>query len=568
MHTPILSPFLLVTAVLAIPAPLPTAEDPPPCAENTTTSCCVTSGGCDSLNILGGSCLLDGVSLLSILNNNCPAGNTFCCQNTQSGEININLGCTPVYSCLSCDDEALAGDVTFASISSNIHQSMASFISDSSHRIPNPAASISGSRRNQPWMLAPISEDGEPYSPTNRGKAPRVTFVDLPIRRRRNGTDGDDGQVEGEYDAKYRPTQYVWYLWDPVCAFTLHLFGRSTAASRIDRSAKMTGKNVLITGCGGDGILGMEMAKAMAEAGATVWLACPTEEEGQLAKKEIMDYLSPTNQLEKAFVDKPSTGNLLQDLRRDSTAEALKHPKSKINPMVLDLTSDESIRKFCDEDVPCYIDVVVHHANITAHRRQDRFGSMYLTNVLGPFTLSCRLEKMLSPGARVIFANSFIHYFGSLAEGRTQIQNLGEDSCPTWLLIKIVLWSWWWNPLADTARAIFWLPLKTTLFTLSRLLPGPANGIGRLENFRAYATMKQMQLAMVTLLAERWNDNPINDMFAPEYAPPPRKPIHMQAPLTIRNKKFLVHAYNTGVPKEWFLKNMRERPTPFFYEPA
>ncbi|KAK4495683.1 hypothetical protein PRZ48_012951 [Zasmidium cellare] len=407
---------------------------------------------------------------------------------------------------------------------------------------------MSTSRRNQPWMLAPIAESSssEPEF-TNRGKRPRLTFVEPPILRRKDGIEGDEGLVEGEYGPKYRPTQYVWYLWDAVCAFSLHLFGRLTAASRIDRSVNMTGKNVLITGAGGDGILGMEMAKAMVEAGATIWLACPTEEEGKAAKKEIVDYLSRTGQLEKAFAAKPAIGNVLIDPRRDSTGDAMKQSGSKINPMVLDLTSDESIRKFCEEDARFYIDVLIHHANITAHRRRDRFGSMYMTNVLGPFTLTCRLENLLSPGAHVIFANSFIHYFGELADAKRGPQG---------------------NPMANTIWAIFWLPFKTAKLAISHLFPCLSNTTGRLEDFRAYATTKQMQIAMVTLLSERWNDKPINDMFAPDFAPPPRKPIHMQAPLVIRNKKLLVHAYNTGMPKAWFLKNMLDRPTTFFHEPA
>lgn len=112
------------------------------------------------------------------------------------------------------------------------------------------------------------------------------------------------------------------------------------------------------------------------------------------------------------------------------------------------------------------------------------------------------------------------------------------------------------------------MPLEALLSTLAPCLPGTTNSIERLQNFRSYATTMQMQVAMVTLLAERWSDKAINEMFGPDYAPPPRKAIHMQAPLTVREKKIAVHAYNTGIPKTWFLNKMRKWPTSLFHDPA
>ncbi|KAK4626709.1 hypothetical protein CLAFUW4_04361 [Fulvia fulva] len=68
------------------------------CAVGSQISCCTTnSSGSDILgNVLGGSCLLDNVSLISSLNSNCPAGNTFCCPSNQDGTLNINVSCIPV----------------------------------------------------------------------------------------------------------------------------------------------------------------------------------------------------------------------------------------------------------------------------------------------------------------------------------------------------------------------------------------------------------------------------------------------------------------------------------------
>lgn len=50
------------------------------CAVGSQVSCCTTdSSGSDVLgNVLGGSCLVDNLSLISILNSQCPGANTFC----------------------------------------------------------------------------------------------------------------------------------------------------------------------------------------------------------------------------------------------------------------------------------------------------------------------------------------------------------------------------------------------------------------------------------------------------------------------------------------------------------
>ncbi|KAF2168984.1 hypothetical protein M409DRAFT_20995 [Zasmidium cellare ATCC 36951] len=68
------------------------------CAKGSEISCCVTNSGDSGTlgNVLGGSCLLDQVSLLSALDNQCPAGNTFCCPTNQDGTLNINVSCIPI----------------------------------------------------------------------------------------------------------------------------------------------------------------------------------------------------------------------------------------------------------------------------------------------------------------------------------------------------------------------------------------------------------------------------------------------------------------------------------------
>ncbi|KAK4619470.1 hypothetical protein CLAFUW4_11064 [Fulvia fulva] len=68
------------------------------CAKGSEISCCTTdSSNSGALgNVLGGSCLLQNLSLLSSLNSNCAAANTFCCPTTQEGTLNINLSCIPI----------------------------------------------------------------------------------------------------------------------------------------------------------------------------------------------------------------------------------------------------------------------------------------------------------------------------------------------------------------------------------------------------------------------------------------------------------------------------------------
>ncbi|KAF2168171.1 hypothetical protein M409DRAFT_21615 [Zasmidium cellare ATCC 36951] len=68
------------------------------CAQGSEISCCVTNSADSGTlgNVLGGSCLLDQVSLLSALDNQCPAGNTFCCPTNQDGTLNINVSCVPI----------------------------------------------------------------------------------------------------------------------------------------------------------------------------------------------------------------------------------------------------------------------------------------------------------------------------------------------------------------------------------------------------------------------------------------------------------------------------------------
>ncbi|KAK4494309.1 hypothetical protein PRZ48_014607 [Zasmidium cellare] len=89
---------VLATAATVLALPTESGSSSGTCASGSQISCCVTDSSDSGTagNVLGGSCLLDQVSLLSALDNQCPAGNTFCCPTNQDGTLNINVSCIPV----------------------------------------------------------------------------------------------------------------------------------------------------------------------------------------------------------------------------------------------------------------------------------------------------------------------------------------------------------------------------------------------------------------------------------------------------------------------------------------
>lgn len=170
--------------------------------------------------------------------------------------------------------------------------------------------------------------------------------------------------------------------------------------------------------------------------------------------------------------------------------------------------------------------------------------------------LTCLLEDQFTQHARVIFANSFVHYFGDLGAKRDR-----REGFSFWITDKLFF------QIACYFMLIWDFLVRCPGFCLGMVLPGPSSGIGRFKSFQAYGRIKQLQIAMVTLLCDRWNDSYFNDLFDPESARPLFKPPHKQAPLSIRDKRIIVHAYNTGLPKTW-LDGPQPRPIRIFHRPA
>lgn len=174
----------------------------------------------------------------------------------------------------------------------------------------------------------------------------------------------------------------------------------------------MDGKLVVITG--GNAGLGLESAKRLAEAGATVVFTSRDEAKGQKALDEINQYL------------KENSGG------DSSTGKAMM--------VSLDLCDLENVKSFngrlenaIGKDTK--IDVLLNNAGVMAipDRRltKDGFEKTFQTNHLGHFALTSTLLPLLSPSARVINVSSLGYMFAS-ANG-LELDNLnGEKEYGPW----------------------------------------------------------------------------------------------------------------------------------------
>ncbi|MDA3649194.1 oxidoreductase [Saccharopolyspora indica] len=153
---------------------------------------------------------------------------------------------------------------------------------------------------------------------------------------------------------------------------------RWTAADIPDQ----TGRTALITGANSG--LGHRSARALAERGARVLIACRNAEKGRAALAEIA---------------------------RTATAEP--------ELVELDLTDLASIRKAAAEvrDRTDGLDVLMNNAGVMATPRRstrDGFELQIGTNHLGHAALTWLLLPALRPGARVVTVSSIAHRFGGL----------------------------------------------------------------------------------------------------------------------------------------------------------
>jgi NAD(P)-dependent dehydrogenase (short-subunit alcohol dehydrogenase family) len=157
--------------------------------------------------------------------------------------------------------------------------------------------------------------------------------------------------------------------------------GRWTARSIGDQS----GRTAVITGANTG--IGFEVAKALAERGATVVLAARDQAKAQRAAARIVQ-----------------------------TA-----PKAKVSTVLLDLTSLASVRRAAGEISAQYprLDLLVNNAGVMMTpygQTTDGFELQLGTNHLGHFALTGLLlaRLMAVPGSRVVAVSSFAHRQGRI----------------------------------------------------------------------------------------------------------------------------------------------------------
>ncbi|MFF0500008.1 oxidoreductase [Nocardia aobensis] len=147
-----------------------------------------------------------------------------------------------------------------------------------------------------------------------------------------------------------------------------------------------TGRLAVVTGANSG--LGFEIARALAEAGAHVVLACRNEAKASDAAKSIRD----------------------------------RHPRSSVEVRTLDLADLASVAAFTDqllsERRP--VDLLVNNAGlmaIDASRTVDGYETQFQVNHLGHFALTGRLLPLMTgrPGSRVATMSSVGHRLGRLA---------------------------------------------------------------------------------------------------------------------------------------------------------
>lgn len=164
-------------------------------------------------------------------------------------------------------------------------------------------------------------------------------------------------------------------------------------------TSHLQSKTAIITGANSG--IGLQIAKDLAQLGATVTLGCRNLTKGQQAVDEILSL----------------------------TPEA----RGRVLLRELDTSKMESVREFartCTEDlkrngeVGRKVDILVNNAGIgslppgaKSEFSVDGNEMIYATNFLGSFLLTHLLEDKLAEDARVIFTSSFGQYGGKFAPG-------------------------------------------------------------------------------------------------------------------------------------------------------
>ena len=167
----------------------------------------------------------------------------------------------------------------------------------------------------------------------------------------------------------------------PLSTAPSSFFGRKTTAAQIVSGQDLTGKNILVTG--GNSGVGLETARACAEAGATVIMGCRSLVRGQAAAADISATTGKTVQVRE-----------------------------------LDVSKLESVRAFADQYIAsgAHPHVLVNNAGIgnyggtsgAATTTVEGWDMIFATNYIGPFLLTHLLMPVMrrSAPARVVNVSS------------------------------------------------------------------------------------------------------------------------------------------------------------------
>ncbi|MDD2279645.1 MAG: oxidoreductase [Bacteroidales bacterium] len=155
-----------------------------------------------------------------------------------------------------------------------------------------------------------------------------------------------------------------------------------------------SGKTVVVTG--GNSGLGFETAKALAQKGADVVLACRSESKGEAAKTAILT----------------------------------EYPEAKVIVMALDLMDLSSIKSFAQMFTKNYsqLHILINNAGIMTSPyglTKDGFESQMGTNHLGHFALTGLLLDTLvrTPNSRVVVVSSLAHRQWKISFDNTLFEN-------------------------------------------------------------------------------------------------------------------------------------------------
>ncbi|KAJ8732428.1 hypothetical protein PYW07_015027 [Mythimna separata] len=189
-----------------------------------------------------------------------------------------------------------------------------------------------------------------------------------------------------------------------IIALSVAVYQKSTNAICTSRR-RLEGKTVIVTG--GTAGMGLHIATDLAHRGARVIIACPFEEEGTNARKQI-----------------------IQDTENENVVFKL-----------LDLASLKSVRQFAADILKTEdrLDILLNNAGVGVpgdFLTADGMNFIMQVNYYGTFLLSLLLLPLLKktgkPGesSRIITTASFLHMFGSV-----DIDNLNRTNY--WNIIRI-----------------------------------------------------------------------------------------------------------------------------------